>query len=69
MADNDMGRNEQERILSEIARDPAVPATARVTAIRTLAEMRAEAEPPAGLSAIHPSMYRRKPGAGRNGGP
>ena len=65
------GRAEQERILSEIARDPDVPATARVTAIRTLTEIAAESEPgpPAvqGLAAIHPSNYRRgKPGS--NGG-
>ena len=72
MADEDMSRAEQEQILAEIARDPNVSATARVTAIRSLVELRAEADPrppaPEGLSAIHPSVYRRKPGT-RNGGP
>jgi hypothetical protein len=71
---DEMSRAEQEEILSAIARDPDTPPTARVTAIRTLAEMAAEREPgapaPEGLAAIHPSNYRRgKPGAGRNGGP
>ena len=74
MADNDMSRNEQERILSEIARDPDVPATARVTAIRTLGDLHAEEgrgpPPPSGLAAIHPAQYRRgKNGEGRDGAP
>ena len=72
MADDGLSRAEQERILAEIARDPDVPATARVTAIRTLTEIAAEQEPgpraAEGLSAIHPSVYRRKPGT-ENGGP
>ena len=72
MAEKDMTRAEQEQILAEIARDESAPPSARVTAIRTLTEMRGEDEPraggPEGLALIHPSRYKRKPGA-RNSGP
>jgi hypothetical protein len=64
-----MDSNEQRAILTEIARDKRTSATARVTALRTLAEMDAEEGPelralPGGLAEIAPGRYRKpRPGA------
>ena len=68
-AQKDLDRAEQEAILAAIARDESAPPSARVTAIRTLTEMRDEDEPTAGgpseLALIHPSRYKQpKAGAG-----
>jgi hypothetical protein len=71
MAEDDhLSREEQEAILRQIARDGSASASARVTAIRTIVELRsaeeAEAalqergELPEGLALLHPSRYRSK---------
>jgi hypothetical protein len=56
-----MTRDEMVEILEGIARDEDVPATARVTAIRTLREFDQRREPPSGTFADLDELAPRRP--------